>query len=289
VIPYLQQPGIAIGPLKLQAFGVILAISVVVAEALYRRRLRRQQLDVEVGMALAWYALVTGFICAHLFSVLLYFPDKVARNPLLLFKVWEDVSSFGGMLGGALGAALFLATRGSSLPSRVKWAYADAVAFVTPMGWAIGRVACSLAHDHPGRITTFPLAVSLSTARAQAYIAGVYADAGLALPPAPQLARMGFHDLGWYELLYLALFVSPVFVWLDRRRSDAKRRAGYWVAALALLYAPMRLYLDTLRVADVRYFGLTPGQYAAGGLLIAGAYLALTKRAREREGSPDSF
>ena len=28
-----------------------------------------------------------------------------------------------------------------------------------------------------------------------------------------------------------------------------------------LLYAPMRFFLDTLRIADPRYFGMTPGQY----------------------------
>jgi phosphatidylglycerol:prolipoprotein diacylglycerol transferase len=278
VIPYLHQPSISLGPITLQAFGFILAISVVVAEALYRKRLRQLALDVDTGMSLAWYALVTGFICAHLFSVLLYFPDKVARNPLLLFKVWEDVSSFGGMLGGALGAALYLMTRGRTIPTRMKWAYLDAVAFVTPFGWSIGRIACSLAHDHPGTLTTFPLAISLSSARAQAYITNVYAGEGLALPPPDQLAHLGFNDLGWYEFLYLACFVVPLFVWLDRRRPASTRRPGFWIIAFAALYAPMRLLLDPLRVQDAQYFGFTPGQYAAAGLLGVALLLAVKRR-----------
>jgi phosphatidylglycerol:prolipoprotein diacylglycerol transferase len=268
MIPFLQQPSFSVGPLTLQAFGFILAMSVVVAEALYRRRLRVLGLNVETGMSLAWYALVSGFAGAHLFSLILYFPDKLARNPLLLFKFWEDVSSFGGMLGGAVGLAIFLRTRGKSLPALVKWAYLDAIAFVVPFGWAIGRIACSLAHDHPGRITSFPLAVSLSSARAREFIARVYADAGLALPSADALSRLGFHDLGWYEFLYLALFASPLFLWLDRRSSVHPRAPGFWVATIALVYAPMRLVFDTLRVADIRYFGLTPGQYAAAAILM---------------------
>jgi phosphatidylglycerol---prolipoprotein diacylglyceryl transferase len=264
MIPFVQQPRLSLGPITLQAFGFILATSVIVAEALYRRRMRRLGLDVDVGISLAWYALVVGFIGAHLFSVLFYFPEKVARNPLLLFKIWEDVSSFGGMLGGALGVALFLKTKGKELTSLTKWGYMDAIAFVVPFGWAIGRVACTLAHDHPGRVTTFPLAISLASTRAQEFISGVYADAGLPLPAASTLSHLGFHDLGWYEFLYLALFVVPLFLWLDRR----PRAPGFWVATIALVYAPMRLLLDTLRVADVRYLGFTPGQYAAAALLL---------------------
>jgi phosphatidylglycerol:prolipoprotein diacylglycerol transferase len=202
LIPYIQQPGISLGPIRLQAFGAILMTAVVVGEALYRRRLRQVALDIDTGMALAWYILVAGFVGAHLFSLILYFPSKLAHNPLLLFKVWEDVSSFGGMIGGAIGAVVYLRLRATTLSTSTKWAYLDAVAFVAPFGWAIGRIACSLAHDHPGGVTSFPLAISLSTQRAQGFIARVYADAGKVLPPLSQPSRLGFHDLGWYEFLY---------------------------------------------------------------------------------------
>ena len=273
MIPYVEQPSLNLGPIRLQAFGAILMTAVLVGEALYRRRLRQQALDVEVGMALAWYILVTGFVGAHLFSLIAYFPSKLAHNPLLLFKVWEDVSSFGGMLGGAVGAELYLRTRGGSLSVVTRWAYLDAVAFTAPFGWAIGRIACSLAHDHPGRVTSFPLAISLSTTRAQSYIGHVYADAGMPLPSASNLATLGFHDLGWYEFLYLVVFVVPLFLWLDRRRLDGMRKPGAWVVTFVFVYAPMRLALDTLRVADRRYLGVTPGQYAAGVLMVVAGWL----------------
>jgi phosphatidylglycerol---prolipoprotein diacylglyceryl transferase len=282
VIPFVQQPSITLGPIRLQAFGAILMIAVLVGEAMYRRRMRQQGLDAEAGMGMAWYILVAGFVGAHLFSVLAYFPDKVARNPLLLFKVWEDVSSFGGMLGGAAGAAFYLRTKGAALTRRTKWAYLDAVAFVSPFGWAVGRIACSLAHDHPGTITSFPLAISLSSARARDYIAGVYAGAGLPLPQADQFARLGFHDLGWYEFLYLTFVVVPLFLWLDHTCPAWLKRPGGWVATFALVYAPMRLALDTLRVADVRYFGFTPGQYAAA-LLLVGALILFIRPPRPIE------
>jgi prolipoprotein diacylglyceryltransferase len=151
------------------------------------------------------------------------------------------------------------------------------VAFVVPFGWAIGRIACSLAHDHPGYITRCPLAISLRTPRAQDFIARVYGEAGLTLPGRPELAHLGFHDLGWYEFLYLALFVCPLFVWLNRRDPAVGRRPGFWISTIVLCYAPMRLLLDTLRIADVRYLGLTPGQYAAATLLTVPAFIAIRK------------
>ena len=53
MIPFLQQPSISLGPVRLQAFGAILMSAVLVGEALYRRRLAAQHLDVSVGMAMA--------------------------------------------------------------------------------------------------------------------------------------------------------------------------------------------------------------------------------------------
>ena len=99
------------------------------------------------------------------------------------------------------------------------------MAWALPFAWAVGRFACTLAHNHPGSVTTFPLARSLGTEEARAYITALYAEAGrLAdLPAPPVLARMGFHDLGWYEFLYLVLVAGPVFLYLGRRA----RPAGY--------------------------------------------------------------
>lgn len=207
-----------------------------------------------------------AFLGAHLFSVLFYFPEKVAANPLVLLKLWEDVSSFGGILGGSLALWLFFRLRMPSLGAATRWAYLDVVAFVFPIGLMIGRVACSLAHDHPGTITSFPLAVSLESPRAQSYIRDVYASAGRLgeLPPAGELARLGFNDLGWYELLYLAVVVVPAFMLIDRK----PRHAGTFLLAFIGLYMPVRFLLDFLRVSDVRYVGLTPAQWVAAVALL---------------------
>lgn len=177
-----------------------------------------------------------------------------------------------------MSGSFFASEKGLSADRR--WLHLDGVAFSLPFAWAVGRLGCTFAHDHPGRITTFFLGRSLETEAARAFITGVYAAVGRAaeLPPPSSLAGMAFHDLGWYEFLYLSLVMVPVFLWLDRK----ERRPGFWVGAFVLLYAPVRFLLDFLRVGDARYLALTPAQWVAAGALVTGALYAAVRRTRLR-------
>jgi phosphatidylglycerol:prolipoprotein diacylglycerol transferase len=167
---------------------------------------------------------------------------------------------------------LFVATRASDEERRARLAYLDAIAFVFPAALAIGRFGCALAHDHPGRITTFPLAISLQSDAAVDYIRGVYQGAGLLFPSTSP--AMGFHDLGLYEFLFLTLVVVPLFVVWSRR----PRPVGFYLMAFAALYLPVRFCFDMLRVADVRYVGLTPAQWVAALIMAALPFVAVRRR-----------
>jgi phosphatidylglycerol---prolipoprotein diacylglyceryl transferase len=261
VIPYFPQPSLRIGPITVHAFGVIVAASVLAGLTLGARRFRQLGLDATIGERMAGWVIVCGFLGAHFFAVLFYFPRQVLAHPVMLLRVWEDISSFGGILGGMLGVWLFFQFKARSVDPVTRWAYVDAAAYVFPISLAIGRMGCGLAHDHPGILTNFPLAVSLESDAARAYIAGVYRTAGrlAELPPAATLARLGFHDPGWYELLYLGLVVVPVTLALGRVR----RAPGTFLISFIALYMPVRFALDFLRVSDARYAGLTPAQWIA--------------------------
>jgi len=272
MLPYFEQPAWHLGPLTIHAFGLTVATALWVGLTMVERRFAELDLDAATGRRLSVWMLVGGLLGAHVFSVLLYFPDQLRADPWLLLRPWEDISSLGGMLGGILGACLFFALRRSELDMAKRLAYLDAIAFVFPFGLAIGRVGCSLAHDHPGVVTTFPLAISLHSASAQAYIRGVYDAAGLALPAGA--ATMGFHDLGLYECLYLILVVVPAFVVWNRRR----RAPGFYLVGFSALYFPVRFALDVLRVSDARYLRLTPAQWSAALVLAALPLAALGHR-----------
>ncbi|MGV3708970.1 MAG: prolipoprotein diacylglyceryl transferase [Gemmatimonas sp.] len=266
MIPYIAAPSWHIGPLTIHAFGLIVAVAVWTGVTMVQPRYLRAGLDGPTGERLNIWMGVFAVLCAHLFSVLFYFPNKLKADPLLLLRVWEDISSFGGIVGGFAGTCLFLWLRNPKMPSLTRWKYIDTLAGVFPFALAIGRVACSFAHDHPGTVTTFPLAISLRTPDAQAFIADVYAGAGRSaeLPPGDVIGTMGFHDMGWYELLYLLVVVIPVVAFMYTR----PRRPGSMLLAFALSYLPMRIAFDFIRVSDKRYVGLTPGQWVAGTALV---------------------
>jgi phosphatidylglycerol---prolipoprotein diacylglyceryl transferase len=275
MLPYFEQPVWQVGPLSIHAFGVAVAIAAWLGLTLAQHRFDRLGLDPQLGQRLGGWMLVGGIIGAHFFSVLFYFPRELRTDPWLILRLWEDISSFGGLLGGLIGAQLFLHLRARDTDSRTTLAYLDAIAYVFPVSLAIGRFGCALAHDHPGTVTTFPLAISLRTEAAIGYLSGVYRTAGLALPP--NARAMGFHDLGLYEFLFLVLIVIPAFVKWNRR----PRPVGFFLVAFAWLYLPVRFGLDMLRVGDERYAGLTPAQWVSA-LTMAALPFAVVRRRKLR-------
>lgn len=271
MIPYFPQPGFHLfGPVTVHAFGAIVAVAVLTGWRMAVARARTKGLDTELFQDLLVYVVLSGFVVAHLYSVLAYFPREAMEDPLLLLKFWEDISSFGGFAGGLLGLWLFFRFKARDADASARLRYLDVIAYVFPFAWAIGRVACTAAHDHPGTVTMFPLGISLKSPEAQAYIAFFYREAGRSadLPQPAALAKMAFHDLGWYEFLYMSCLMVPAFLALDRK----PRPPGFFVIAFPLLYVPARFFLDFLRIGDARYCGLTPGQYAGIAVFLAAVF-----------------
>jgi phosphatidylglycerol:prolipoprotein diacylglycerol transferase len=275
MVPYFEQPVLPLGPVKLYAFGVLVAVAMLVGIQGTIVRCRKLSLDTDLCADLLFYTLIAAFVSAHLTAVFAYFPREVAKNPWMLLKIWENISSFGGILGALFGIWLFFRRKSPPLPPGTGWRYLDAIAFVFPFAWAIGRLGCTVAHDHPGTVTTFPLGVSLSTPKASAYLTYFYREAGRLgdLPDPARLARMAYHDLGWYEFLFTLFFLCPAFLILDRK----PRPTGFFPLAFVLLYVPVRFFLDFLRISDARYGGLTFGQYAAIAGFAAAGYVALRR------------
>ena len=274
MIPYFPQPGYHLfGPVTVHAFGGIVAVAVIVGWQMVVARARAKGLDPELVQDLLSYVVLCGFVVAHLYSVLAYFPREAMEDPLLLLKFWENISSFGGFAGGLLGLWLFFRFKAREVDKTTRLRSLDVIAYVFPFAWAIGRIACTVAHDHPGTVTSFPLAISLKSPEAQAYIAFFYREAGrlAELPPPTLLARMAFHDLGWYEFLYMSLLMVPAFLALDRK----PRPPGFFPIAFLLLYVPARFFLDFLRIGDARYLGLTPGQFAGIAVFLAAIFFTV--------------
>jgi phosphatidylglycerol:prolipoprotein diacylglycerol transferase len=247
MLPYFQQPALRLGPLTIHAFGVLVAMAVLVAAWIARRRAVRAGLDpVRLESLLSW-VLAFGFIGGHVLDELFYEPARALADPLSLLRIWDGLGSFGGFAGAVIGAFLFGWRRG--FDGRV-WAYLDAVAYSFPFGWILGRLGCTVAYDHPG--------VETKLFFGQEFSDGVVR-----------------HNLGLEEAV-LTVVLAVAFQRLGR----TSRPDGYFVGMLALLYAPVRFLLDTLRVGDTRYLGATPAQFGAVLLGLVGLALLVHVHAK---------
>ncbi len=251
MIPYYPPIQFHLGPLTVHGFTLLVVTGVVVGAHLVFKRGEELGIPHSELRSMIHWALGAGFVAAHFVEIVFYSWDSLmAQGPLLLLKIWEGMSAYGGFFGAIIGIWIFSRFWGKH-PFLL---YCDLIIQGLVPGWIFGRLGCTLAHDHPGRLTDFPLAF--------AYPGG---------------AR---HDLGFYELLYTLLVLFPLALAMHRAlRSKKIVPDGIYLAVMALAYAPVRFCLDFLRVGpesggDVRYLGLTPSQYACiGALVLVGHFL----------------
>jgi phosphatidylglycerol:prolipoprotein diacylglycerol transferase len=258
LLPFIDIPVLDLGPVELQPFGVLVAMGVLLGTWMARKYSERNGLDDDTMRYLGIRVLVWGFIACHVFNTLFYEWDRFQKDPLLMLKVWDGISSWGGVIGGGL--ALYLYTTIRKL-DRLAWA--DWAAYGAIGGWVPGRLACAVVHDHLGYPTSFPLGVDFPPHK---YPFDRASDAAIRA-----------HDLGLYELIYLVPLLL-VIVLLERKKV---RRPGLLLGVLAVGYSLPRFFLEFLRrpETDPRYYGLTFAQYACVAAVIGG-YMLLKRSPR---------
>jgi phosphatidylglycerol:prolipoprotein diacylglycerol transferase len=240
------------GDIQIHGFGILVALGFLLGGNVAMKKAVRYTGDASaaerVNRLVGWLVVGT-FVGGHLGDVLWYRPHLIQEDPMILLRVWEGLSSFGGF-AVCVPLCVIFAYR-EKLPV---WPYLDALAVAFSLGWFFGRMGCFSAHDHPGTETNFWL--------------GVY---GMCPGNNPTVAC---HDLGLYEALWSgAMFLA--FTALDTR----PRFHGFYVGLIALAYGPFRFVLDFYRTSpvDVRYGGLTPAQYGSIVVTLLGIWM-LTSR-----------
>jgi phosphatidylglycerol:prolipoprotein diacylglycerol transferase len=133
-IPFEPIRHIALGPLMLQTFGLLVAVGIIIAYFAARRQIQRQQLNAAAFDGLILWVILAGLVGARLLYVALNF--DLYGNPIDALKIWEGgLVSYGGLLGGALTAWAYLRHKRLSFG-----AYADQIAPFIFLGWAFGRL-----------------------------------------------------------------------------------------------------------------------------------------------------
>ena len=201
--------------------------------------------------------------------VLFYQPGHFQAHPLDIVKVWQGGMSFhGGFLGVVVAALWFARRRGVPALS-----LADALAFATPAGLFLGRVANFVNAELWGRPSTLPWAVVFPGAAAQ--------DCpGITGPCARHPSQL--YEAGLEGLLLGLVLLALV-------RGGALRRPGLVTGVFLAGYGLARFVVEFARQADPQFMspenpwghvalGLTMGQVLSLPMIVLG--LALAVRAR---------
>lgn len=237
MIPYFELHTIPIGPIHIQAWGTFVAAGFLVGAMISSRRAKAKGFDANAVWDMAFWVFIAAFVGARLFHALFYEPSLLGDLWGLINPARPGFAILGGFLGAASAFALFVKRKKLDFLK-----FADVAVWGLPWGVAIGRLGCFLIHDHPGTLSNSLLAVNY-----------------------PSGAR---HDLGLY-LSIVGLVMGAVFLVLNRK----PRSPGFYFGAWILMEALSRIWLDFYRIADTRWFGLTPTQWMAIPLMIFGGWM----------------
>lgn len=200
MLPYYPQPVFEVGAFRIHAFALFAVAAILTARWMVLRRARRFGIGFE---EIAPFYLTV--ICAGL-------AGAVAAGLLINGR---GVSSLGAIVGGLIASVCYCYIR--RIPPKRGAALLDIAAFAAPFAGAIGRIGCTLAHDHRG------------------------------LPSETWLAfhfpEGGRYDLGFFDLLFLVT-LSLALLALDRKRRSPLFFPGLTAAA----YGGFRIWLQTLDV-----------------------------------------
>lgn len=255
VLPYITIPDGRLGPLPIHPFGLLVATGIVVGHRMAMGRARVLGLDENRFESLVFWTVATGIVLSHMLDQIFYHPEVLRDRPWELFMIHHGLSSFGGFFGAAIGFAVY-----SHRHKVDVWRSADAIAYGLPVGWLFGRAGCSIVHDHPGRLSTHWAAVNYPPPHVP--VDALHKFAGIFRINPAGAEGMPRFDLGIAEFALTPLLIGMVLLLAAKTR-----RPGALVGTLATVYPIIRFPLDFLRATDpeggdVRYFGLTPGQYA---------------------------
>ncbi len=258
-IPSPSSGTLSIGPLKLTAYGLMIALGVVAATALAGRRLVRSHTGTRDDMSsIAVWGVVGGVIGARAYHVVTdweLFAGHLERIPL----IWKGGLGIpGGLLGGTITGLFAARRRDVAIPGLL-----TAVAPAIPLAQSIGRWGNWWNQELFGRATTLPWALSISDDK----------------QPTGYAPGTTFHPAFLYESLW-NLALCAVLLQIDRR---CRLRPGRLFALYLAGYFSGRFWIEGLRIDPAHQFaGLRLNQWVAAAVVFASVVYLIVDRYRSR-------
>jgi prolipoprotein diacylglyceryl transferase len=262
-IPSPSSNSIDIGPLELRAYGVAIALGVVAAVAICRRRWEARGGNPDDIVAIGMWAVPAGLVGARLYHVITDW-QRFQGRWWHAFAVWEGGLGIpGGIAGGVLVGVWVAKRRGLPIAELL-----DAAAPALPVAQAIGRLGNWFNQELFGEPTTLPW--------------------GLEIDPAnrpPEYAEFAtFHPTFLYEALW-NLALAGVLVFIGRRWNP--RPPGQLFVGYVAGYAAGRLWVESLRIDPASLLlGTRVNIWVSAAVLII-AIAVLVIRARRAAPTPE--
>ena len=265
-IPSPSSGSIHIGPLRLNAYGLMSALGVIVAVRIAGRRAERiGQGTTEDISAIAMWAVPAGVLGGRLYHVLTDY-EKFQGQWFDAIKIWQGgLGIWGGVTAGVAVGWWCAKRRGLDA-----WWIISCAAPAIAIAQAIGRWGNWFNQELFGRPTTLPWALKVSSSVAE--------KAGYA-------AGTTFHPTFLYESVGCVV-LAWLLIRVERRLSPARGRLFAWYV---LGYTVLRFGVEGLRIDSAHHVGgLRLNQWvAAGACAIAVLFLAID-RLRSRKASAAS-
>ncbi len=269
-IPSPSSGTIHLGPIRLTAYGLMIALGVLAAVEISRRRAVARGVDPDVMSQIGVYGVIAGLIGARAYHVVTSL-DSFRGNWVDAVKIWEGGLGIpGGLLFGTLAGVWVARRNGLRIGDGL-----DIAAPAIPVAQAIGRWGNWWNQELFGRPTTLPWGLSIDE---------VHRPDGYG-------AFETFHPTFLYESLW-NLALAGALVALDRRFRDRFRRGTLFALYIAG-YGLGRLWVEALRIDSAQLvFGIRVNVLVSllaivGGLLVAFLWNRAGERgAADATGSP---
>ena len=258
-IPSPPENAIGIGPLQLRAYGLAIAVGVLVAVWVARRRWAARGGDRADISYLATWSVIAGLVGARAYHVLTDY-HRFQGRWLHALAVWEGGLGIpGGLIAGVVTGVVLARRRG--LPAAQ---LLDVVAPAIPLAQAIGRLGNWFNQELFGRPTDLPWALRIDAAhRPDRY---------------EQFAT--FHPTFLYEALW-NLALAGLLVLYERHRPGA--RPGTLFALYVGGYGLGRLWVEALRIDDAtRLAGVRVNIWVSLAAITASAVALAVLHLRQR-------
>ncbi len=244
------------GGLSVFGYGAMLVLAFISSTWLACWRARRERLDPDVIMDMAFWVFLSGMVGARLFYCIEYWGTEI-QSLWEVLQYWKGgIVYYGGLIGGSV--AFFVYRRMRPFPLRP---YMDVLAPSIAIGTMFGRLGCFLNGCCYGRVCDLPWAVSF---------------------PKPSPAWLHHHEwrmISEGAVRSLAVHPTQIYSAIDglvlllllSAFFPLRRRDGEVFALLIVTYPITRFLIEFLRNDEGAFFaGLTISQIISVALFLTG-------------------